>query len=753
MAHRSETRHIGRLLGWLRDRELDFELAARCVGFGVWQWNLITNEMVWSDRCREILGIGPEGTPSLEYYLSFVHPDDRERVARNSDNVRSERAPHDNEYRIVRPDGEVRWVHSAWRTQFERHGADPVRALGVILDVTERRRATEARARHDAHLQHFIDATPAGVAMLDRELRFLVTNRRFIADTGLGDTPIIGRSIYEVFPAQPVHWRDAHQRALAGHTEHTYSERWLHPDGSVRWVNRTLFPWYDERGEMGGIVLINEMLSPQQYLEAQGRLWAEAFLHNTRGIAVVDPATNEFRSVNATGAQLAGFSPEELRGHSMLTVYPATEHSRLLAAGLSADTGGTAILQTCQLHRDGTLIPVELSVVSVRDAGGRVSSRIVTVSDLRERLRVEGELRHTEAQLIAAERFRQLVDSAPIGILLLDTDGACNYANACWLEIAGLHIEQARDLGWWDAIHPDDRDRVSEAWERLTQGSHLDLEFRYQREGGEVQWVHALASPLRDDSGATVGYISVDVDITEQLSQRAAIDRFHGRVRSLAHRLERLREEERGELARKLHGTLRQDMTTLKMEIEALRHPLHAPEQTPERAARLAELADRCLDRLRHIAFELHPPGIEDLGLMGALKRYGEEVAAQSGLRVEIISNGALPDLGQRRLIILYRTFQEALSNVVRHAHAKRVDVHISVHERSLRLRMTDDGIGMGEKDRNKTGAFGLLAASERLAQIGGTLRVFGVAGQGTTLDASVPIRRGGRKRDTAEGA
>jgi len=476
-------------------------------------------------------------------------------------------------------------------------------------------------------------------------------------------------------------------------------------------------------------------------------LWVRAFLDNAHGIAVADAPSATLLTVNAAYAQMVGSEPGALQGKPFLGDYPAAEHPPLLAAADSADLTGTSALQTCRLHRDGSLIPVAVRIVSLRDAEGRVTHRIATITDLRSQLRAEGQRLHAEMTRTAGERFRQLADSAPIGILLMDADGACDYANPHWLQITELSIEQAREDGWWDAVHLDDRERVNEAWERLMRGEPLSLEFRYQRAGGEIRWVQSRAATLLDDAGEAIGYIAVDVDVTQQIQQRTAIDGFHGRVRALANRLEHLREEERADLVRKLHGTLRQEMTTLKAEIESLR--AYAVQADPG-LARANALADGCLQQLRHIAFELQPPGIEDLGLAAAMKRFADECAAQFGLKIAVTTTGVPNDLGRRRSLALYRTFQEALTNVVRHARARKIDVQVWMQDGILHLRVSDDGVGMGDQDRGKPGCFGLLATSERLAQLGGTLRVLGVAGQGTTLDASLPSPPGKRQRDSA---
>jgi PAS domain S-box-containing protein len=620
MSHIGDRRHIDQLLMWLRERTLDFELAARSGGLGVWHWNLRTNQVAWSERCRELLGIPEHVSPSLQAFLAVIHPEDRGRLASAAALTRAQAQKLEHEFRILLPNGEIRWLHGAWQTHLDHRTGAPLRALGLILDVTERRRADESRYR---------------------------------------------------------------------------------------------------------------------ILEEHARLWADAFLHNTRGIAIGDPATQTLRGVNPAYASLIGRSVVELAGESFFNLYPATEYARLTMAMEAADARGAATLQTCQIHRDGTLIPIELSLVSVRGRAGQVESRIAKVTDLRERLRVEGELRHTEARLMASERFRELADFAPVGILMLDADGACSYANPCWLEITGLNMNEARHGGWREAIHPYDRDRTGERWDRLARGEDVELEFRYRTRSGVVRWVRSRTSML--GGGRNGGYLCVESDITEQIRQAEAVAHTHARMRALARRLQHLREEERDQLAHRLHGSLRQDLTTLAVELAALR--ACGREEAVAGIARLADNADRCLDRLRYIAFELNPPGVDDLGLIGAVTRYVEECAAQSELEISLSLPQSLPEPGRREGIALYRVCQEGLTNVIQHARAKRVEVSVSMSEELLRLRIKDDGIGMGETDRDKEGSFGLLAASERLNEIGGTLRVFGVAGQGTTLDASVPLR------------
>ena len=104
----------------------------------------------------------------------------------------------------------------------------------------------------------------------------------------------------------------------------------------------------------------------------------------------------------------------------------------------------------------------------------------------------------------------------------------------------------------------------------------------------------------------------------------------------------------------------------------------------------------------------------------------------------------------QRTLSTLYRVAQQALEYVMRHAKATRVEATVSVNDGQVRLRVSDNGVGIGDQDRRKPGCFGLLVASERLAQIAGTLRTMGVVNRGTTLEASAPLGRERARLDIA---
>lgn len=525
------------------------------------------------------------------------------------------------------------------------------------------------------------------------------------------------------------------------------------PEGRIRWVHslgRLARPvsagaFARMSGVLRDITQAREAeaaLARQRLFEEQAQLWSSVFTHSKAGVSIVDPRGCTIRSVNTAYTQLSGYAPAELVGRSARSLYAPDQADILLATATRSDAEGSASSEIVRLHKDGMRIPTRVDMVSIAGADGTVQYRIVTITDLREHVRIQAELRHHAAIHDMDQRFRLLAESAPIGIVLADPEGAVTYANPAWLAITAIPLGQALNMDWFDLVHPDDRERVVSAWERTREGGAFDLEFRYLRPSGEARWVQAHASELKDDTGQSLGFVRTSLDVTDRLLERAATDRFHSQVRALSQRLQEMREIERNEIGGSLQDTVYQGLSELHT--QAMIRNDRAPKGSVEAklSARMVSQAQATLEALRKVLFDLTPPGIAELGFSAALERYVAEHSAQAGCSIHLSLPPEPLGVHQQTLAILYSVAQEAIGNALEHARAQSMDVSLEIMGNTVRLRVSDDGIGIGDKDRMKHGCFGLLAASERLAQLGGTLRVMGVAGSGTVLEASVPWRK-----------
>ena len=734
---KASTGRIRQLLGWLGDREHQLQIAVEAAGLGMWHWNPATGELVWSDRCRELLGVSADAPASFAALQALMHPEDRARVASAVDAALQNRTAYSIEYRVVLADGSIRWLHSLGRARYAESRAAPLGMSGVVRDVTRNHRATEAWAIQRQYLQQLMQGVPMGVAKFDRQLRFLSVNKVFVDGLRLGQGTLIGRNLYEILPEIPPNWRAELERGLTGTVLRSEGEPFARADGSVDWVARQIHPWHDEHSQIGGILLVTDILTQRRHTESQERLWANAFTQNVYGMAIIDPLVVTLRGANTAYGRLLGREPDGLRGASLVTLYPDAERPALRAALAQADASGSASIAISHRHQDGTLIPTQLDLVAVQEAPHELRYQIATVTDLRER---QG-LATAEPQL----PFRLVADTAPLAMLSADADGLVTYANRAWLALVAVPLGQAVGRDWLELVHSDDRERVKAVWLRSRHVTAPELEFRYRRPAGEIRWVQAQISAHQAADGRTLGYLCTALDITDRLQERAAADRVHSQMRALAQRLQQLRDVERNEIAGSLQAGVFKAISQLSAGLRELSQADVTVDTWRETPKRLAALADATLDSLRRVVFELTPPGVGELGFEGAMERLVSEQSGNTGTRIILSLPGKPLLVHQWTLSVLHDVAREIIANATQHAQATCIEVGVELRGDSVRMRVSDNGLGMSDRDRNKPGCFGLLAASERLAQIGGTLRAVSVRDAGTTIEASAPLGPGPR--------
>jgi len=214
------------------------------------------------------------------------------------------------------------------------------------------------------------------------------------------------------------------------------------------------------------------------------------------------------------------------------------------------------------------------------------------------------------------------------------------------------------------------------------------------------------------------------------------------RLRHLSQRILQVQEAERATIARELHDEIGQALTAIKLEAEWLACRIAEPES--RKLAACAETADRALAQVRSIALELRPPQLDQLGLRAALRGLTERMAASAGLEAVFQSDSHDIAPSTPLATTAFRVAQEALTNAVRHAAAKRVTVELAQRDGELLVTVRDDGRGFDvERARQRArtgGSMGLLGMQERATLAGGWLRFRSQPGEGTCVEAGFPV-------------
>jgi PAS domain S-box-containing protein len=184
-------------------------------------------------------------------------------------------------------------------------------------------------------------------------------------------------------------------------------------------------------------------------------------------------------------------------------------------------------------RKDGSMFWNEFCLTPVRDETGYLTHFIGIQTDISERKQAEEALRESE------ERFRGLVNSAPVGIFQTDLLGDCLFVNSRWLDIAERSREETLGTGWENAIHPNERLSVFSQWyDAAARGREFAMECSFLTPQGKVKWVYSTAVPLRNTSGAITGYLGSVKDISDRKQAEEALQLSEVREREKAKELE-----------------------------------------------------------------------------------------------------------------------------------------------------------------------------------------------------------------------
>jgi PAS domain S-box-containing protein len=434
------------------------------------------------------------------------------------------------------------------------------------------------------------------------------------------------------------------------------------------------------------------------------------------------------------------YSPHMLANLTLLDIAgsPSEKSYRKILQPLRHGTARQITLDVVLTRQDGTSYPVELRLLL--SALGPTPVFIAIANDLSARYQSARALRTSEA------RFRAIVSNTPglVYQFLRQPDGKVSFpylSDGCHA-LLGVSAERlcADSSLFLQLVLPEDRP----SWRESMAASAAELK-AWNWEGRiwieawkDIKWINLRGTPRALDGGL-VQWEGIMANITESKLERAEIERSRAQLAELSAHVEQVKEQERTRIAREVHDELGGNLTAIKMALALLRRRLPSGDaRLIEKAAYLDLLVDRTFESAHRISCDLRP-GVLDFGIITAIEWQAAEFEKHLGIRCIFSSSMSELDLHPDHAVALFRIFQEALTNIGKHAHASQVSVRLSQRGECVQLEITDNGCGIAATDRLKPNSFGIRGMVERASALGGELTVSAAAGGGSIVAIRIP--------------
>lgn len=601
----------------------------------------------------------------------------------------------------------------------------PPLVLAMVEDVTEKKRAEEARFRHTAIVESSEDAIAS--ATLDGTiLSWNFGAQRMFEYT---ESEMIGKSFTLIVPPERADEATKMIETLrAGERINQFETVRVSKTGKRINVSLTISPIKDSSGRTVGISGIARDITERKMAEHRLREYEEAVEGAEDMIGIVD-RQYRYLLVNRQYLKMRNLTREQVVGHFITELVHKDLFETAVKPKLDECFQGAVVRYEMKFPYP-TIGERDLLISYFPIQGVNGIDRVACIlHDITDRKRAE------EALRISAERLRLAQWAAHIGTFDLDMRTGVNTWTPETEALYGLPPGgfDGTLSAFENLVHPDDRQRVLDlARKTMRTGEATDAEWRTVWPDGSVHWIAGRGQLLRDESGEPWRLIGVNLDITE--SKRAE-EALLGMTRKLVE----AQEQERARIARELHDDITQRVALLAIEIEQLPEHCETPAELTERAHELATRAKEISSGVQSLSHELHSSTLALLGFEAGMKSCCREFGERQKLQI-VFQSHKVPELPREISLCLFRVLQEALQNAAKHSGAKQIEVKLGEDSGEIRLIVSDSGKGFDIKAPGRSRGLGLTSMQERVRLIGGTILIESKPACGTTIHVRVPV-------------
>lgn len=628
--------------------------------------------------------------------------------------------------------------------------------IAAIVDITERKRAEQARATLAAIVESSEDA------IVSNDLHGIITswNRGAERLYGYSQQEAVGRPVTMLVPEDLLdHEVPILERIARGEAVQQYETERRRKDGTRIHISLTVSAIRNDEGQIVGVSKVAHDITERKQAEAALRESEERLRlfieHAPAAIAMLDRQLC-YVAVSRRWSSEYGLEGDVV-GRSHYDVFPDVPE-RWRVAYRQGLAGSVTCADEDRFERqDGTVRWIRWEVRPWRDKGGGVGGIIIFAEDITAGRLADQALRESEAQ------HRATFDNAAVGIAHVGLDGRWLRCNEALCALTGYAREELLGRTFADITYPEDLEPDWAAVRRLLAGEFetFSMEKRYIRKDGSLIWVQLTVSLLRDAHGCPQHFISIVQDIQSRKEAQAQLlgladdleRRVEARTRELADSQERLRalatdlnlaeHRIRKQLATDLHDYLAQLLVLSRIKLGQAK----LEEVTPAAAQAMTEVQevmDQALAYTRTLVAQLSPPILNEFGLLMALRWLADRMQRELTVVLSLETMTESLPLSEEQSVLLFQSVRELLMNIVKHAGTNEAMIKVVQSVGALAITVSDRGAGcdlVAAETGFETG-FGLFSIRERMKALGGSFEVTSMPGEGTVATLTLPLER-----------
>ena len=629
-------------------------------------------------------------------------------------------------------------------------------------------------------LQALLETTPDIVIFKDRDSVYRTCSerhRKLVAP----DIPMdrfVGRTVFDVYPEEMAQLYRQEDTQVMETGEFLVAEHLLETEEGPLWFEAVKMPLRNEQGEIIGIFTserdITDRLKAEAQRDEQRRMLRTLLDTLPDGIIFKDKDL-VYRVVNQSYCDLLGYTMEELVGKSDFDIWPEEEAREYQARERELLETGRPICMEKIVETPRGPNYREVVKTPLRDGDGNIIGVLVAGHDITALRLADAQLRRRNQELdaqnaLAAAISRSLdleyvLNTAMEELLRLELVGSEGKGEVFLQDERSGEVSLVAHRGIPEAYLGDALARGKCLCSAAAEQGQITIFDDATYEEGDIHGVDTdphrnLCLPL-SDRDRVLGCINLWLPLDETLAQEdfaflksisgqinVAIENAnlyeeakqqHQRVRALSQQLAENTEDERKRLAQDLHDTVGQYLAALGINLNILQRML--PDDVADKAKphmhESQKLIERMTECVRGVMADLHPPVLDEYGLVSALEWYGDRFSTRTSIEVNVEGEPLVPRLSPNIEVILFRIVQEALANVAKHAKATHAEVTVEDMNGVVRLQLGDNGAGFDVASvpysRDEWG-WGLLAISEWSSAVGGRFTIDSDPGQGTRI-------------------